>query len=580
MGYRYILIVDSDVKTADANLSLMRPLLRGMGLGERFSSCGTTLFTSAETPTVRTPDGGIVFGHVFLRDGTPLGGKSCLPDSLSSRSTRSFLLERCWGEYLLIQPGQADASQLSITRDPSGGVACVYEASRGVNFFTSDVSIATQLGLYGRQLNWDFIAHFLTHTYVKTERTGLAGIRELLPGCTLHLHGNGPSVEQAWSPWDFVAPERRQSNRHDAATQLRTIVETTIKSWAGVDKSVLVELSGGLDSSIVAACLKGTRAKTVCATLVPALPGADERQYAEAMALALGVKLHVEELSIESARFDASPPPSSVIPGYGLLQHAVNHVMEAVADREGVHCFYSGGGGDTVFSYLGGAAPAADAFKERGFAAGIHAIRNLSELHQCTIWRASRLTFKKLTSAPSRAHPASIDLLNSQAIVGEPDRHPWFDAPMNVLPGDLERVIGLAGTQMFKEGLPRGLERCMRLPLLSQPVMEVCLSVPTWMSIAEGRNRSVARSAFSDILPRNVLDRRSKGDFAQYNGAVYLRNKDRMRDFLLEGKLQAHHLLNRDAIGNLFDRPFSPRDRSFMRIFELCRVENWVRHQS
>jgi asparagine synthase (glutamine-hydrolysing) len=53
-----------------------------------------------------------------------------------------------------------------------------------------------------------------------------------------------------------------------------------------------------------------------------------------------------------------------------------------------------------------------------------------------------------------------------------------------------------------------------------------------------------------------------------------------MRRFLLGGQLQAHDLLDTEALSDFFDRPLSPRDRSFMRIVDLCRVENWVRHQS
>jgi Asparagine synthase. len=159
-------------------------------------------------------------------------------------------------------------------------------------------------------------------------------------------------------------------------------------------------------------------------------------------------------------------------------------------------------------------------------------------------------------------------------------RHPWCDAPPDALPGDRERVDGLAATQLFRDTLPRGMQRWFRLPLLSQPVMETCLSIPSWMWVTGGRNRAVARLAFSDALPAQVLHRKSKGNFSQYNGAVYRRNKEAMRRFLLEGRLQAHGLLDSVALSAYLDRPLSPRDRSFMRIFDLCRAENWVRHQS
>nr|WP_281268535.1 asparagine synthase-related protein [Fulvimonas soli] len=100
-----------------------------------------------------------------------------------------------------------------------------------------------------------------------------------------------------------------------------------------------------------------------------------------------------------------------------------------------------------------------------------------------------------------------------------------------------------------------------------------------WMWIAGGRNRAVARSAFAEMLPRQVLERRSKGSFMGYSGAVYRRNKNAMRNFLLDGQLQAHGLLDTDALRRAFDGDVAPRDRSLTRIFDLCMVENRVRHQ-
>lgn len=579
MGCRYILLLEGCTSGPRDDFTEAPERLRDIGLKKRHACAGATLFASRETPTLRIPGGGVIVGHLFLRDGTPLREESAFITSLAPESACSSLLRQCWGEYLLVQPAADDGLQPCITRDPSGGVPCIHSFSDGSGFATSDISIATRLHLYERRIDWNFIAHFLAYTYVKSERTGLSRIRELLPGCTLRLHGAEPAVEQAWSPWDFVAPARRQTSIDDAAAELRTVVGRTVGSWAGVDGTALVELSGGLDSSIVATCLQGTSARVHCATLVPALPGADERIYAEAVAQELGANLHVEPLGVDSARFDDPVPPWSFTPGVGPLQHAVDRIMDTVASREGLHCFYSGGGGDTVFSFLDGVAPAADAFRERGFVAAVRAIRQLSELHQCTFWLASRLTLQQLMK-PQQPDRANGELLNAATMPDSPDPHPWSGAPHSALPGDRERISGLAGTQLFRDAVPRGMKKWFRLPLLSQPVMETCLSIPSWMWVADGRNRSVARLAFSDVLPTRVLHRRSKGSFSQYNAAVYRRNKEAMRCFLLDGQLRAHDLLDPEALSDFFDRPLSPRDRSFMRIVDLCRAENWVRHQS
>lgn len=580
MGCRYILLLGEPAAESRRESSVIPEQLRAMGMQERHSCAGAVLYASAGTPTLRVPGGGIVIGHLFRPDGMPLHEQSAALASLDANDAGRWLARNCWGEYLLVQPDRDDGPGPCITRDPSGGVGCVHSIPGATGFATSDISIAERLGLFERRVDRDFITHFLAYPYVKSARTGLSGIRELLPGCTLHVHGGDAMTSRTWCPWEFVDPARRQRDIGEAAVELRNVVERTVTAWAGVDGAALVELSGGLDSSIVATCLKGTSARIHCVTLLPALPGADERIYARPVAETLGSELSCERLDVDSAKFDAPVPPWCMTPGIAPLQHAVDGIMEGVAVREGFNSLYSGGGGDAVFGFLGGAAPAADAFRERGVRAGIRTASQLSELHQCTFWLAARLALRKLAKSDGPYRPADGSLLDPSAVPDAPEPHPWWESPATALPGDLERIEGLAGTQLFRDAVPRAMQRWLRMPLLSQPVMEACLSIPSWMWMDGGRNRAVARLAFSDLLPSIVLHRRSKGNFSQYNGAVYRRNKQAMQAFLMDGELRSMNLLDTDALQSFFGRPLGPRDQSYMRIVDLCRAENWIRHQS
>jgi asparagine synthase (glutamine-hydrolysing) len=577
MPYRYIAIL-GDRRCGEV-IGDAGPALGRSGLMPRLLTDGIGLFASGDTPALTIPGGGILVGRLFREDGMPLRDAGDFPDCPDHRRFREFLLRRCWGEYVLFQPDTNDPASVTVMRDPSGGVPCVYSLEREPCFATSDISLATDHGICRRRIDWEFIAHCLVYPYMMTQRTGLSGVRELLPGSTLRVRGPNTVFEHAWSPWDFVATERRLGDPDEAAARVRHSVRTATRAWAGIDRSILLELSGGLDSSILAACLRDTDAELSCCTLLTSVPGADERQYASLVANNLDVGLRVEELGFELARFDAPPPSWSVSPRINVLQHALNEAMTAIGASESVVSHFSGGGGDTIFCYLGNAAPAADAFRELGISAGATAIRELSHLHQCTLWKAARLTLEKLFRPPGLPHDANTAFLSPQVAAIPSDGHPWFEAPPGALPGDRRRIQLLAGTQLYRQAMSRGASRDLRMPLLSQPVVEACLNVPAWMWIAGGRNRSVARAAFADDLPREVLHRRSKGDFSQYLGAIWQRHKHQMRDFLLEGELQARGLLAPDCLRDFFLHPLPSRDQTFMRTFELCTIENWVRHQ-
>jgi len=573
--YRYIALLDGLGRYGPDNQ--IDDTLRQLGLPHRLTLGNIDLYTAADTPVLFLASGGALIGHVFPRE----RGEACATVDLASLPSRhrlvEYLIDRFWGEYLLLLPPEHDSDGATVLRDPSGGVDCIYSLRK--RFITADISIAAQSGLYRREIDWDFIQNNLVYPHHKAGATGLAGLRELLPGCQLHLSGSQHAIEQAWSPWSFVAAPHRHSDRREAQSDVRRAVSSTVTRWAETDRSVLLELSGGLDSSIVAACLHDAKARVACCNLVTPVPGADERRYALSMADRLGVELHVEALGFDETHLDFPPPPHAVAPSTWFLQHAANELNEAIGARLGIHSFFSGGGGDTVFCYTRTAAPAADAFRECGTIAGIRAIRDLAELHQCTFWKAGRLAIRKRFTSPKPPRKPDTSFLSAVCAQATLEPHPWFDAPDDALCGDRERIVDLAGTQVFRDGLARGAKWQMRMPLLSQPVMEACLNVPSWMWIAAGRNRAVARDAFANALPPDILHRRSKGTFMNYAGAFYRRNKGRLRDYVLTGQLEAHGLLDGEALRQFFERDLAVRDDRFMRIFDLCAVENWVRHQ-
>ena len=577
MGYHYIALVGTGPAPTPPQLDEAQlAFLLGRGLRPALSSGAVSLFVPAETPVIRVP-GGVVIGHLFSRDAAPLNARWPLRVA-SAECVAERLLAEYWGEYLLVQAGPEPTCGLRILREPSGAVACLYSFEGDTGFVTSDISLATGLGVQERRIDWGFVGQAVAYPHVNTARTGLAGVRELLPGRVLTAHAGRTDEREAWSPWAFVdAPHRHRAAR-DAAAEIHASVASVVGALADIDKAVMVELSGGLDSSIVAMCLRDTGARVECCTMVTPVPGADERPYAHHVADALEADLHVEMLGFGNARIDFRPPVPTVRPRMSVLQYVAHEAVHAAARSRGTTSFFSGGGGDTVFSYLQGPVPAADAFHERGLRAAATAVRDLSTLHQCTYWKAGRLTLRKLLRGPKLPCRAETSLLAGG--FAAPDlQHPWFDAPCGILPGDRERIADLAGTQVFRESAPRSSTHWLRLPLLSQPVVEACLKAPSWMWIAGGENRALARAAFADLLPREVLERRSKGTFMNYFGAIHQRNARQMREYLLAGQLQAHGLLDADAVNRFFDTPLPPRDTSFMRVFDLCMVENWLRHQ-
>ncbi|HET7331361.1 asparagine synthase C-terminal domain-containing protein [Dyella sp.] len=578
MCYRYIALTNQLADSFDSSGCQLADVLRESGMESRGHMGRLVLFAPRQTPILPLRGGGILLGDLYDKNGKPVTNPAALQHHPTPSALRQHLLDRYWGEYLLFQPADNGTESITLMRDPSGGIACAYSVQSGNGFITSDLSVASRIGLYRDRVDWDFVSHCLIYPYMKVSRTGLAGISELLPGCLLSIDGKNTSTVLAWSPWSFVAPEERHDDPAVAARKIQEITTCVVRAMAETDRTLLLELSGGLDSSIVAACLAQTRSRVTCCTAVTPLPGADERRYAAQITEQLGVELMQRPLEFADAAIAFPLPQHSLRPAVWSLSCAVTRVMDDAADTQNVRSHFSGSGGDTIFCYLTSAAPAADAFRERGFTAGWQAIINLTRLHGCTIAKAAQLTMRKLYWPPKPVIRAEYSLLTQIGEAPPLELHPWFSAPPNALPGDRERIVDLAGNQLFRDGTLRAGGRRIRMPLLSQPVMEACLRVPTWMWISGGQNRAVARAAFSGQLPPDVLSRRSKGTFMNYASAAYNRNTKTIRQFLLDGHLRSRGLLDLHNLELLLDSQQPASGRSFMRVLTLCMIENWVRN--
>ncbi|MFS6674119.1 hypothetical protein WHJ73_14260, partial [Staphylococcus aureus] len=64
-----------------------------------------------------------------------------------------------------------------------------------------------------------------------------------------------------------------------------------------------------------------------------------------------------------------------------------------------------------------------------------------------------------------------------------------------------------------------------------------------------------------------------------YLGEVYQHHKGQMLELLLSGHLSSRGMLDTDALTGFINTGLPVRDRSFTRVLDLCRVENWIRQQ-
>lgn len=470
-----------------------------------------------------------------------------------------------WGNFLLCWTG-ADR-EVSLYRSAVTGPA-IYFACRQACAFTH-LELARSAGLALRSLDAAAIDAQLRYPLLRAGPTGIDGVHELLAGEALELL-TVPHVRTIWLPWDHVLrpPIFAEQDR------LRRIVMSVVAAWASRFGRVQLELSGGLDSSIVAACLARTSAAWRGISLVTHRADGDERLYARAVAE------HLQAALVEIMADGAAPDPLSphgltrLRPGgFGLIGDS-DRRLASEAGAFGADAIFTGVGGDNIFGYLTSAAPVVDALRFAGIGAALHAAADLGRLTETNMLEALRFTARRMFRPPP-PWPRDNRLLTPR-FDAEP-WHPWFAGSGGASDGQRAYVSMLMRILPFLDAYDRAMRTPMIAPLLSQPLVEYGLGIPAWQWSEGGHDRSLARRAFQNDLPPIVLQRRTKGRLESLFVPAYNQNRSQIAAYLCDGLLASHGVIDCDAVTAAAARPASVLDTDYVRILQIVDVERWAR---
>jgi asparagine synthase (glutamine-hydrolysing) len=169
------------------------------------------------------------------------------------------------------------------------------------------------------------------------------------------------------------------------------------------------------------------------------------------------------------------------------------------------------------------------------------------------------------------------DVLAADAAPTAPEQHPWLQAPHGAAAGKREHIAALLRIQHVIDPDTRLSTLPFLHPLIAQPLMELCLRIPSWLWVRDGHNRAVARRAFRGLLPDEVLDRRSKGRLEGMCLRAYVLHRGEIADLLLGGALREAGLVDPTALEVYLERETPPADALYFRLFELLSAELWLR---
>jgi asparagine synthase (glutamine-hydrolysing) len=482
--------------------------------------------------------------------------------------------------------------RLVLARDRFGIKPLYYRIAGGTLSFASELKALLRQPGVSRELDLDAIEAYLAFNSIPAPLTIFREARKLPPGHLLLCEGGEPRLRRYARPRPVAASRERTESAAELADELRERLRDSVRAHLVADVPVGVLLSGGIDSSALAAIAARESTYRVSTFSI----GFEERSFneleqARQIAELYGTDHHelivrpdaVELLPRLAEVFDEPFADSSALPTYLVSQLAAGSVKVALSGEGADELFggYYTYVADTLAPRLGPVAsvlrplvevlPSSSAkvsfdYRAKRFARAAH----LPPLERHHGW-------KEIFSSDARAA-----LLDGRR--GEVDPLDIYRARYAETEGadelarlqDVDIGIYLADDLLVKTdraSMAHSLE--VRVPFCDPVVAELALALPRKLKVRGLSKKRLLRDAVATLLPRDIVRGRKQG--FSIPAAAWLRGdlEPFAREMLSPQRLREQGVFEPETVTAILDRHTSRKEDLSRQIWGLLMFSLW-----
>jgi asparagine synthase (glutamine-hydrolysing) len=494
--------------------------------------------------------------------------------------------------------------RLLLVRDRLG-IKPLYWARVGDRvLFASEIKAILASGLVAPQTNRAVLPEVLATRYTSGTETLFLGIQKLLPGHRLVFEHDRVQIEKYWDlPLDGPDPELAGLPDGELVERFRTLLQESVRQCLMADVPLGVFLSGGIDSTAVAALMAREVNRPIDTFSVAFADRAfSELDYAREAARSLGATSH--EVVITDRDFFGALPrliwhedepiahPSSV-PLYFVSKLARDHV-KVVLTGEGSDELLAGYGKypRALVNWRAAAAYAAVPGPLRAWIADSIVPRLPARLARYA--RRSFLAVPRTPEAMFFDNFAAIGLLAQSRLLSGPfgaqataaqaygPSRSYFDTPADgstvldrLLYTDLKTYLVELLMKQDQMSMAASIES--RVPFLDHKLVEFAAVLPERMKLRGFNTKWILREAVRDMLPQSILTRRKMGFPVPF--ALWMKGpwQQLARDVLLDSRSVQRGIIDRAAVDRLLTAHAAGQADGGDAIWSLLNVELWYR---
>ena len=534
-----------------------------------FKGDHSIVYAQAPTPQnvfVLSNNSGIILGRLYHKidsfDVSPATDSALIKDTAKILgSCGDYLTERYWGSYVTIIPTLDKG--LLVGRDCSGLQLCYTTWLSGVFCAFSNLDALPFLNDIRKEINLGYLTKLAVHAQSPFIETGLKHVQQIAAGqyAQISLQTSKILKLRSWKPENFT-----ECLIEDYDTAKEALYNTVLSSIAAQSRdyeNLGLMLSGGLDSSILLACLrKMHNAEEIHATHLDSQENdLSEAQYAKAMAEAYGIELEIEKITAgaNTNYIGNITPPWPIPVDRDQLKDTDENVAAMNKEKQfiearNIQAFFKGQGGDQIFFKRPELAPLLDYKKKHVVDSKYYEIlMNTARLTQMSVWKLLKIARKNDVSAIPAQRIKNIFLAKTFLEAEHPESifvdHPWFEGENDFSFGKHNQLMQYTFFNHYAQRYTPSTPQTPNFtPFICQPLMETMLRIPTYFLLANGRNRGLAREAFKAELVPKVYNREHKGYATKvfFNGLI--ENLTAIKEFLYDGILLSEGFLDKAAL--------------------------------